>query len=187
MALCALEVCVRVHLVAERPHGEGRQLPRVAVRERDDDAVRVQGLEPLDRVRNEARLELLPVGDHRRAGRLELGDGLYERLLAQRLQLAVGDPSLRGTAHARDQLRWPGDAPDRLGRNRHARMLAVRDHDRQAVLATLFGEVIPHPGEEERRSPSVGSTMVDGTRIGCDRRLRKENSRCPCCRVTLAH
>jgi hypothetical protein len=63
------------------------------VRERDYDAICAQGREPVDRVRHEAGLQLLPVRDHGRAGRLELDDRLLERLLEQCVQFLPGDSS----------------------------------------------------------------------------------------------
>lgn len=67
--------------------GEPRELARVAILERDRHAVRGEVLKPDQRIGREARLGLLAVGDHRRAGRLELLDRVAKRLLVQAVKL----------------------------------------------------------------------------------------------------
>ncbi len=111
-ALRRAQIAVGMRCVAERAGRDHRKLPRVAVGERDHNAVRGECVEPCDRVGGKARLGLLAVGDHRRAGRLERGDRVAHCLVEQ---LVEREPRL----HGGQQLGWARDAPDRFGWNRH--------------------------------------------------------------------
>jgi hypothetical protein len=71
-----IEIGVRIGAVPERAGGQPRQRPGVPVGERDRDTVRFERLEPVDRVRREARLALLAVRYDRRPGFLEIRNRL---------------------------------------------------------------------------------------------------------------
>ena len=82
VALRGLQVAVGVPAEPERSRREPRQLPGVAVGERDHRAVRGQVVQPFERIGHEARLGLLAVRDHGRARRLEPLDRVAERPVA---------------------------------------------------------------------------------------------------------
>jgi len=105
--------------VAERARRQPGQLPGVPVGEGDHHPVRGERVQTGERVGREARLALLPIGDHWRAGRLELPDGLAYRRVGQLGVGFRGDPAGGEVAAGLDQLWWPGDAPDRLGGDGH--------------------------------------------------------------------
>src|SRR5262249_3826946 len=87
----------------------GREGDREAVRRRVGQALHAVGPEVVI-------LPLLAVGDHRRAGRLELRDRVADRLVVERLERRVG--AVR-RLEGRDPAQRPGNAADRFGRDRH--------------------------------------------------------------------
>ena len=105
--------------VAKRPAAQHGQLAGVPVGERHDRAARRQVGYARHRVGQEARLVLLAVGDHRRAGGLEPADRVRQRLVRQLPQTGGVEPALRVVLEASQELRGTRDAADRLGRNAH--------------------------------------------------------------------
>ena len=113
------QVPVRVGHVAEWTAGQSRQLASVAVFERNDDTVCREAFELVHRVGREARLALLAVGDDGRAGRLEAGDRVLQRVRVERVELLARHATLGCSPDGLDELRRSRDAADRLSRNRH--------------------------------------------------------------------
>ena len=113
------EVAISVRRVAKRPACDAWQLASVAVFERDDDAVRRESLEPRDRVGDEARLGLLAVPDHGRAGGLEALDRVAKRRVVALVELRLRDAAFAKRRDRLNQLWRPRDAPDRLGLDGH--------------------------------------------------------------------
>src|SRR5882724_12617047 len=122
---CAREICVGVGLIAERPSGQPRQLARVSVGERDDDAVGCEVGEPMDRVRGEAGFRLLPVGDDGGLGRFEPLDGVTDRRILEPSELVARETALGELLYSRDELRWSGDAANGFGGDGHGVRLAA--------------------------------------------------------------
>ena len=130
-----LQVARRVGPEPERSRREGRQLPRVAVRERDHDAVGREVRHAVERIGHEARLGLLAVRDHGRARLLEALDRIRERLVLKRAELLGRDRSLRERRLSVDQGLRSRDAADGLGRD-HLRSLLVVGRMRASAYDT---------------------------------------------------
>src|SRR6476646_5890261 len=118
----------REGLVAEGAAGQAGQLAVVAVVEdREELAVAREvvgeagaGQRVRDRVRGEARLALLAVGDDRLAGRLEALDGVLGGLVLQRLELRPGDLAVVEVLVGVLQLLRTRKRANELGGDRHA-------------------------------------------------------------------
>ena len=118
----------RERLVAERAAGEPRQLAMVAVVEdREELPVAGQvvrearaGQRVRDRVRREARLPLLPVGDDRLPDLLEPPDRVRRRLVLLGLQLLPADLAVVVVGVGLLQLHRPRERAHQLRRDRHS-------------------------------------------------------------------
>ena len=114
-----LEVPVGVSGVAERPGRDHGQPANVSVGERDRDAVRRKRVEARDRIRGEALLALLAVGDDRRPGRLELRERVADGVVVELVEPGLGEVARGEGGEALEQRRGPRDAADRFGWNGH--------------------------------------------------------------------
>ena len=109
------QIVVGVRAIAERPPGEPRPLAGVAG-ELELEPIGREVLQPVDAVGGEVVvLALLAVGDHRRAGLFEEPDGLADRGLIERVELAARNLSRLIGARGLNQLRRAGNAADRFG------------------------------------------------------------------------
>lgn len=105
--------------VPEGPGGEPGQLPDVAVRERDDHAVRGEA-HALQGVGQSAGLGLVAVHHNGGAGGLQPRDRLTEGLIQKTVEPALVDPPRREVLETVEHVAGPGDAADRFGGNAHA-------------------------------------------------------------------
>jgi hypothetical protein len=108
---------VGVLRVAERPSREAGPLP-VVVDELEHEAVGRQVGQAVHGVGGKVVvLALLPVGDHRRTGGLEPGNGVLHGLVIQVVELLPVQPPGFAGRHGTDQGGGPRDAADGLGGN----------------------------------------------------------------------
>src|SRR6266403_5645556 len=111
-----IQVTVCVPPITERATCEPRQATCMTVPERDNEAVRSRIRKPMHAVRAEiVILPLFAVGNHRRACRLKLFNGLPNRIFIERVQARIFAIAL---CDSLDEINGPWDTANWLGRYR---------------------------------------------------------------------
>ena len=126
VALGSLQIHVGRGAVAERPAGQARKVPDVAVRERNRNAVRRDILQPRDRIGGKALLALLAVGNHRRSRRFQALDGAANGGVAHRIQLLLRRAPVVEGLDRIDQRGRSRNASDRFRRQSRASVSSGR-------------------------------------------------------------